>query len=87
MNADTPNQDQKQPTIVHVARPLEPEKVELTPEQIRRHERSKRIYPALNLSEGEYVVRSVRRHPIGLVLPLGLGIVLLSAALSLRSMY
>ena len=32
-----------------------------------RHQESKQRYPELNLSEGEYVITEVRRHPIGLV--------------------
>ncbi len=32
----------------------------------RLHEESKRLYPKLNLSQGEYVISSVKRHPIGL---------------------
>ncbi len=81
MNKDA-NQTQAQPTVVHVARPLEPEELAITPEQRRRHELSVRIYPHLNLSKGEYVIRAVRRHPIGIVAPLTVGVVLIAVALS-----
>ena len=76
-----------QPTVVHVARPLEPEKIEITPEQRRRHDRSTRLYPNLNLSEGEYVIRAVRRHPIGLIMPLSVGVLLIAAAMSVLVYY
>ena len=86
MNEDTthPTQDPhpKEPVVVHVKRSLEPEKVELTPEQRARHEESLRHYPNLNLSEGEYVILAVRRHPIGLFVPLASGVLLIAAALS-----
>jgi hypothetical protein len=36
------------------------------PEAEARHEESKRKYPELSLSRGEYVLTVVRRHPIGL---------------------
>lgn len=85
--SQTPPEPQSQPTasqpttpppVVQVIRPIEPEKPHITPEQLRRHERSRRLYPNLNLSEGEYVIASVRRHPIGLVIPLGLGTFLIA---------
>ncbi len=78
---------QGQPTVVHVARPLDPQQIELTPEQQKRHERSLRLYPHVNLSKGEYVMRAVRRHPIGLVPPLGAGVVMISLALSVLVNY
>lgn len=71
------------PTVVHVARPLEPAKPTVSPERQRLHERSKRMYPLLNLSAGEYVISAVRRHPIGLVLPLAIGTLLIGLALSI----
>ena len=37
----------------------------------------------LNLSTGEYVITAVRRHPIGLILPLAAGTLLISVALAL----
>lgn len=36
-------------------------------ETMAKHEESKKKYPELTLSKGEYVVAVVRRHPIGLV--------------------
>ena len=75
------------PTVVHVARPIEPEMVELTPEQQRRHDESVRHYPRLNLSRGEYVIREMRRHPIGLFVPLAVGVLLLTAAFSVLANY
>lgn len=71
------------PTVVHVARPIEPEAQEVSPELQRLHDRSKRLYPLLNLSPGEYVISAVRRHPIGLVIPIGIGTLLIAMALSI----
>ena len=55
-----PAQQQAQPTVVHVARPLEPEKQVMSPERQKLHDESKQMYPMLNLSEGEFVIRSVQ---------------------------
>ena len=77
----------QQPAVVHVARPLEPEKQVMSPERQRLHERSKRLYPLLNLSEGEYVIQAVRRHPIGLILPLAAGTLAIVVVLSLLLNY
>lgn len=75
------------PQVVHVARPLEPEKPVVTPERQRLHERSQRLYPFLNLSEGEFVIRAVRRHPIGLIIPLAIGTLVISLLLALLVNY
>lgn len=79
--------DQQQPTIVHVSRAVEPVKPVVSPEAQRRHENSKRLYPHLNLSEGEYVVRSVRRHPIGLIAPQAIGVLLITITLTIMTSF
>ena len=56
-----------QPQVVYMARPVEPQQQQLSPEIKQKHEDSKLQYPALNLSSGEYVIFAVKRHPIGLV--------------------
>lgn len=55
---------------VHMTRAVEPERVEVSPEVKRRHEESKKAFPDLNLSEHEYIISVVRRHPIGMIGPL-----------------
>ena len=45
-----------------------------------KHDRSKQLYPNLNLSEGEYVISAVKRHSIGLVIPIFTGTLLISLA-------
>ena len=78
-----PPADTQATTVVHVARPLEPEKPVMSAERQRLHAHSKQQYPLLNLSTGEYVITAVRRHPIGLILPLTAGTLLISLALVL----
>ena len=75
------------PSIVQVTRPVSPEKVEVSPEAHKRHEESKALFPLLDLSEGEYVISSVRRHPIGLFLPLGTGTLVIGIALGVLLNY
>lgn len=67
-----PNQQNQQgnghqPQLVFVSRPHEPIKPEMSPEVRRRHEDSKAKYPHLNLSEGEFVISAITRHPVGLI--------------------
>lgn len=73
-----------QPQIVHMARPLDPMAPEISDAIRAKYEASRKKYPSLNLSEGEYIISAVRRHPIGLV-PIfgfvGLMLVLLLAAI------
>jgi len=83
--AHPPQNVAPQPAAVHVARSLEPVKQEVSEDMKKRHDRSVRQYPTLNLSEGEYIIRAVRRHPIGLVLPLLAGIFLIVIALTVAS--
>ncbi len=73
--------------VVHVARSSEPLKQEISTELQKKHDRSARFHPLLNLSEGEYVIRTVRRHPIGLILPLSGGSLVIALALIVASNY
>ncbi len=69
------------PQIVHVARSVEPVKYDVSPEVKARHDASMQQYPFLNLSDAEYIISAVRRHPIGLVLPVALTAFLLGILL------
>ncbi|MES2630578.1 MAG: PH domain-containing protein [Patescibacteria group bacterium] len=75
------------PSVVHVSRAVSPEKVVVSPEVQSRHEESVAHFPLLNLSAGEYVINAVRRHPIGLVIPLGLGTLLIGITLGILLNY
>ncbi len=68
--------DAPRPTVVHMARALEPIMEEISPELHKKHAISVETYPKLDLGEHEYVVLCVRRHPIGLFGPVA-GIIFL----------
>jgi len=72
---------------VHFSRAVEPEKPKISPEVQQKHDESVRLYPWLNLSEAEYVISAVRRHPIGLILPVAITIFLIAAILSILINY
>ena len=59
-----------EPDVVHQRRELEPQVSEISEVLQQRHDQSRQMYPDLNLSNGEYVIISIKRHPIGMVLPL-----------------
>jgi hypothetical protein len=59
-----------EPGVRHVSRHVDPPKLLINEDNMKRHEQSKKEYPFLNLSEGEYVILAVRRHPIGLFIPI-----------------
>ena len=46
-----------------------------------------RAFPFLNLSDGEFVISAVRRHPIGLFLPVGVTVFLVALTASLLINY
>jgi len=73
--------------IVHMTRPTDPQKPVVSDATKLKHDRSKSIYPNLNLSEGEYVISAVRRHPIGLFLPLAIGVFMITLAFILLFNY
>lgn len=79
--------DQPRPQVVHMTRAFEPMQVELSPETRQKHEESKKRYPSLNLSEHEYVISDVRRHPIGLVAPILVTTLLVTLAFLLIADY
>lgn len=74
-----------QPQMVYLARPPEPVKPPISDAVKARHAESLRKYPRLNLSEGEYVISAVRRHPIGLLRIWGIAFVLIMALVGLFS--
>ena len=63
---------------VQIIKPTTPIEHNLTPEIQLRHEDSRRLYPELNLSKGEYVIRVVPRHMIGLIAPIVAGVLLIT---------
>lgn len=65
--ANTPARSHAAVEVVQVTRANDPVPVTVSEEMKRRHDESMRLYPFLNLSDGEYVVSHVKRHPIGLV--------------------
>lgn len=65
----TQGSDAPQAQVVHVARAAEPVPVQVSDEIRKRHEESVSLYPWLNLSEHEYVIAAVPRHPIGMLAP------------------
>lgn len=58
-----------EPQSVYFSRAVEPPKPEISAEVKRRHDESVKAFPSLNLSEAEYVISAVERHPIGLLAP------------------
>jgi uncharacterized membrane protein YdbT with pleckstrin-like domain len=65
--AHPPTNTQQQPQMVYLSRPATPQEVDIPEEVKRRHEESRKKYPHLNISEAEYVISAVKRHPIGIL--------------------
>lgn len=59
-----------EPDFVHATRPVEPTVPEISEELQQKHADSVRRYPSLNLSEGEFIILEIQRHPIGLLIPI-----------------
>ena len=78
---------QPQTHYVHFSRAIAPEEQPVSPEIKAKHDESLQRFPWLNLSDGEYVISAVRRHPIGLFLPLFIGVLLIGLILSFAINY
>ncbi|MDB5162634.1 MAG: hypothetical protein JWO54_318 [Candidatus Saccharibacteria bacterium] len=85
--AHPPTPQPTTPPVVHVTRQVSPEKAIISPQDQKRHAESVEQYPTLNLSEGEFIISAVRRHPIGLVIPLGVGTLLIGITLGILLNY
>ncbi len=76
-----------EPGVVHATRPVEPQRLAISEGLMQKHEEAKKMFPDLNLSKGEYVLMKVNRHPIGLLIPVGLTTFLLSLFVAIWIMY
>ena len=63
----TANSGGEKPQVVYLTRAIEPHQQEIPAEIKQMHQDSLRRYPNLNLSDGEYVISAIRRHPIGVI--------------------
>lgn len=66
-NQENAAQGGVQPQVVYMTRSIDPHQQDISPEVQAKHAESVRRYRHLNLSEGEFVISAIRRHPIGLV--------------------
>lgn len=62
-------QHANEPKVVHAVREPSSANLSISDENVKRHEEAMKRYPHLNLSAGEFVVMDVKRHPVGLLLP------------------
>lgn len=70
------------PQVVQMTRAADPQMPHISDDAKRRHQESIQKHPTLNLSDGEYIINEVRRHPIGLVSIVGVAGVLILAVLA-----
>lgn len=66
-----------EPNVVHVAREIDPKPFMISDEVKEKHEHAVRLYPQLNLSEGEFVILDIKRHPIGMIIPISVTVFLI----------
>lgn len=73
-----------EPKVVHATRQPEAANLSVSDANAKLHDESVKKYPHLNLSEGEFVVLDVKRHPVGLLLPIfATGITILALIVAL----
>lgn len=84
--ANTIQDAAKEPQVVYLSRAVDPHKQDISETAQKKHLESRRKYPFLNLSEGEYVISAIRRHPIGLISIWGLVMLAIVITLSLPAL-
>ncbi len=75
------NGSKEPPRYVHLTRAVEPEAPKISPTIKRRHDESVAAFPGLNISENEYIISVVRRHPIGMLPAILVSCLMISLAL------
>lgn len=76
-----------EPDLVHASRPLDPKPFEVGDELAAKVKASRERYPYLNLSEAEFVILDIKRHPIGMVAPIFITVALLLAIFTFAGFY
>lgn len=76
-----------EPKVVHAARQPEAANLSVSDRNKQLHDESVAKYPHLNLSDGEFVVLDVKRHPIGLLLPVAATGITLLAVIAVLIIY
>lgn len=76
-----------EPDVVHATRPVDPPALQISDEVRQKHDQSVRDYPFLNLSEGEFVIMNIQRHPIGLFIPVATSVAVIILLLSVLFSY
>lgn len=77
-----PQKHETDPQVVYLSRAIKPHEQDIPHEITEKHEQSCRQFPHLNLSQGEYVISAVQRHPIGLLsiwIVVGLAVLMVAA--------
>jgi hypothetical protein len=72
---------------VYLAKPINPIEQPISPEIQAKTEESRKKFPQLNLSPGEYVLSAVTRHPIGLLRIWFIALVLVVAFMALYAAF
>lgn len=73
--------------ILHTAHNHSEHAKHISEEAKRLHDESLIKYPNLNLSPGEYIIIAVRRHWVGLMTPISIGLLLGASIVSVLVMY
>lgn len=76
-----------EPDVVHTTRSVETKAFVISDKVKRKHEKSVERYPYLNLSKGEFVILDIKRHPIGMLFPISITLLLIIAILWFASLY
>ncbi|HEV7454285.1 MAG TPA: PH domain-containing protein [Candidatus Saccharimonadales bacterium] len=76
-----------QANVVYLSKPINPIEPQISPQIQALTDESKKKYPNLNLSPGEYIISAVNRHPIGILRAWIIALVLVVAFMGMYVMF
>lgn len=76
-----------EPDMVHAERLVEPGVFTISDRLKAKNRASREKYPYLNLSEAEFVILDIKRHPIGMLVPISITLALIVAIFAFGSFY
>lgn len=86
-NPQIRSQYANEPKVVHTTRPVESKAFQISERVKQKHKASIERYPYLNLSEGEFIILDIKRHPIGMLLPIVVTVALIFAIMFFAALY
>jgi len=82
-----PVKTDNQAQAVYITQPTDIKKPVISDAIKLKHNRSKQVFPEIDLGESEYIISAVQRHPIGLFVPFAIGVLFIAVSFTVLFNY